>query len=72
MAVELRLNCETPSAFMDEVTWRTDVLIPSVAVSAAVLIRGVKSPGVIVKMEPVARMVGPAPNCMRPAVPPVI
>ena len=66
------MNCDTPSAFMDEVTWRAAVLIPRVTVSAAVLMLGVFTAGEMVILEPWARIVGPVPNCMRPAVPPVI
>ncbi len=72
IAVELRLNCETPSAFMEEVTYRVTVLIPSVAVTADVLMIGVNSDGEIVILEPWDCMVGPFPNWMKPAVPPVI
>ena len=57
---------------MDEVTWRTDVLIPSVAVRADVLRLGVFIAGVMVILEPWARIVGPVPNCIIPVVPPVI
>jgi hypothetical protein len=72
IAVELRLNCETPSAFMDDATKRADVLIPSVAVRAVVLMVGVKRPDVIVRLEPWVLTVGPALNCRKPAAPPVI
>ena len=56
---------------MDEVTQRFVVLIPRVARSVVVLSEGVKIPEVIIRLEPCVRSIGPLPNCISPAAPPV-